>query len=352
MRILLYPLAVLGAVWLVSSALFTVDRAEYVYLTQFGRHVGTYDGRTDAGLHVKWPWPVQSVLRFDNRLQFFDLQETQLLTKDAERGTVDKPLLIGAYVCWRIAGKDGGSDGVDQFVRAVGTAQQARSILEQRIISQLGAEISELALDDLISTGAKKKIDERMEEIRGRLLGRDSYGLHELARRDYGIELVDIRLRRFNYPPSVRSEIFARIVSERQKKVADYTTEGEEKAVDIESKARREARDIETRARAEKKRQEERANVLADAIRNEAQSKDPEFYTFLQKLEAYQTILSTGRDVLLLSGNHELFDMLLKPPRAPSMPRPPAPAKPGDPSPKPTPMTQETLPPPKSPGGT
>src|SRR5262249_36163335 len=174
------PLAVLGAVWVVSSALFTVDRAEYVYLTQFGRHVGTYDGRTDAGLHVKWPWPVQSVLRFENRLQFFDLQETQLLTKDAERGTVDKPLLIGAYVCWRIAGKDGGQDGVDQFVRAVGTAQQARSILEQRIISQLGAEISELSLDDLISTGAaKKKIDERMEEIRGRLLGQARAGLHE-----------------------------------------------------------------------------------------------------------------------------------------------------------------------------
>jgi modulator of FtsH protease HflC len=75
-RILTYILLTLLGVWLVSSALFTVDRAEYVYLTQFGRHVATYDGRTDAGLHLKWPWPIQSVVRYDNRLQFFDLRES------------------------------------------------------------------------------------------------------------------------------------------------------------------------------------------------------------------------------------------------------------------------------------
>lgn len=342
-RILLFILLALVGLWLVSSALFTVDRAEYVYLTQFGRHVATYDGRTDAGLHLKWPWPIQSVVRYDNRLQFFDLRESELLTKDVQRGTVDKPIMVGAYVCWKIAGKGAGHDGVehdgvDQFVRAVSTPERARSILEQRIISQLGAHISELSLDELITIAPnQKKIDERLEEIRNRLLNGDAGGLTELARREYGIELVDIRMRRFNYPPSVRDEIFQRIISERQKKVADYTTEGEQKAVDIESKARRDARDIETRAKSEKKRLEERANVQADAIRNEAQSKDPEFYTFLQKLEAYQTMLGTGRDVLLLSSNHELFDMLLKPPRSPKRSLEPI-----------RPATLETLPPPRT----
>lgn len=337
-RILLFILLALAGLWLVSSALFTVDRAEYVYLTQFGRHVATYDGRTDAGLHLKWPWPIQSLVRYDNRLQFFDLRESELLTKDVQRGTVDKPIMVGAYVCWKIAGKESGHDGVDQFVRAVSKPEMARNILEQRIISQLGAHISELSLDELITIAPnQKKIDERLEEIRHRLLSNDADGLKSLARREYGIELVDIRLRRFNYPPSVRDEIFNRIISERQKKAADYTNEGEQRAVDIESRARRDARDIETRAKSEKKRLEERANVQADAIRNEAQSKDPEFYTFLQKLEAYQTMLGTSRDVLLLSSNHELFDMLLKPPRSPKRSLEPV-----------RPTTLEMLPPPRT----
>src|SRR5271165_3379105 len=108
-RILAFILIGLVGLWLVSSALFTVDRAEFVYLTQFGKHVGTYDGRTEAGLHVKWPWPIQSVLRLDNRLQFFDLREVELLTHDQKGKTIDKTLMISAYVCWRIAGKDEGS---------------------------------------------------------------------------------------------------------------------------------------------------------------------------------------------------------------------------------------------------
>jgi membrane protease subunit HflC len=130
---------------------------------------------------------------------------------------------------------------------------------------------------------------------------------------------VDIRLRRFNYPLSVRDDIFKRIKSEREKKKADYETEGEKLATDIKSEATRQARDIDTRAKAQKKVLEEEAAVKADVIRNEAHSKDPEFYTFLQKLEAYQTILGrkddSSRDMLLLSTNHELFDLLLKPPR-------------------------------------
>jgi membrane protease subunit HflC len=335
-------------IWLASSALFTVDRAEFVYLTQFGRHVATYDGKTDAGLHVKWPWPIQSVLRLDNRLQFFDLREIELLTHDREGKTVDKPIMISAYVCWRIAGSGGGQrDGADQFVRAVSTPERARSILEQRILSRLGAEIGDVSLDDLISTIPGKNIDQRMEQIRKRLLETSAAppkapteepNLKQLARAQYGIDLVDIGLRRFNYPPSVRPDISARIVSERERKVADYESEGLRKAVEIDSEARRQARAIETEAEVRKKQLEEEAAVKADAIRNEAHSRDPEFYAFLQKLEAYQKILGSSKDVLLLSSNHELFDMLLKPPRLSAVPPAKLPLAPG---------MYETLPPPR-----
>src|SRR5262245_58185478 len=93
--------------------LFTVDRTEYVYVTQFGRPVATYDGEADdeAGLHVKWPWPVQTVQRLDHRLQNLDLQGAELLTHDPKGHTIDRTLTVDAYVCWRIADKE----GVDRF---------------------------------------------------------------------------------------------------------------------------------------------------------------------------------------------------------------------------------------------
>src|SRR5437660_1666229 len=83
-------------------SLFTVDRAEYAYVTRFGRHVATYDGAKDdeAGLHLKWPWPIDSVQRFDQRLQYFDLPGAELMTRDAQANTIDKTLTVDAYVCW------------------------------------------------------------------------------------------------------------------------------------------------------------------------------------------------------------------------------------------------------------
>src|SRR4051794_34804365 len=111
---------------LVRLSLFTVDRTEFVYVTQFGRHVATYDGEkdTEAGLHVKWPWPVQSVQRLDRRLQYFDLPGAELMTHDAKGKTIDKTLTVDAYVCWSIPDKE----GVDRFIRTVGTPERARTI--------------------------------------------------------------------------------------------------------------------------------------------------------------------------------------------------------------------------------
>jgi membrane protease subunit HflC len=159
--------------------------------------------------------------------------------------------------------------------------------------------------------------------------------LKDLARHDYGIEIVDIRLRRFNHPVGVREAIFARIRSERDKKVADYQSEGTRLAEDIKSAAEREARDIKTEAKSQEVRLMKEADIKADEIRNRAHSQDLEFYTFLQKLEAYQRIFTEKtKDVLLLSSRHELFDLLLKPPK-PKMPSSPGQPVAGQPPEKP-----------------
>src|SRR5437870_1925596 len=158
---------VLAVVLLIGSlALLTVDRAEFVYVTQFGRHVMTYDGDTDAGLHGQLPWPIQSVQRLDHRLQVFDLPGAELLTHDPKGQTIDKTLTIDAYVCWRIADKA----GVDRFLRTVGTPDRAKAILGQRISSRLGAEVGNMKLDDLISVAPLPEVEERMDKLRRRLL--------------------------------------------------------------------------------------------------------------------------------------------------------------------------------------
>lgn len=301
LRVLL-PIAIV--LWL-RSALYSVDYSEFAYVTRFGEPVLTQDGRTDAGLHLKWPWPVDAVLRIDGRMQAFDLPAVESLTRDATTKTVDKTIAVDAFMTWRIPD----AAAADRFIRTIGTAEQAKRILGPRINGRLAAIISTMPLDDLIAVADEAKIDERTERLRVQLLSD-----RDRVRTDYGIEIVDLRVRRFSYPEAVRASIAERIRSERARKVADYESEGRKMAADIASAAEKDARNIEAQARAKKQVIEGQADVDADRIRNEAHAKDTEFYTFLQKLKAYQTMLSETRDVLLLSSQHPLFDLLLSPP--------------------------------------
>jgi len=308
-------------------SLFTVDPTEYVYVTQFGRRVMTYDGSdqdTDAGLHWRWPWPIQSVQRLDRRLQHFDLPATELLTHDAEGKTIDKTLAVEAYVCWRIADKD----AVDRFIRHLGTPERARDILEKRINSLLGATIGQMNLDDLITTarvGGRSKVEDTMATLQAKLKAE----LDEPVNKDYGIQLVDVRLRRFNHPAAVRQSIFDRIISERKKKIEFYRSEGTKQAAIIRSTADGQARDLLARARFEEEKLKGQADTEAAMIRNQAHSKDPEFYIFLKKLEKLQSILGDTKTTLLLSSHREIFNMLFEPPRPGSAvgPRGPEPAR-------------------------
>jgi membrane protease subunit HflC len=297
----------------VRMSAYTVDASEYVYVTLLGKHLETYDGGSSeaAGLNWGWPWPVQSVQRLDRRLQHFDLDGTELLTHDPDGKTIDKTLAVQAYVCWRIADVE----AVDRFLRRMGTVDQARAILGQRINSQLGAAIGRMRMDDLVSTDPGKaagstRVDEKIQELQSNLL----VGLKEQVNTEYGIELVDIRLRRFNHPVDVRSSIFDRIRSERNKKAAEYRAEGERLARNIESEAEEKVRALLAKARAEEEKLKGQADTEAAMIRNQAHSKDPEFYAFLKKLDKLQSILGDNKTVLLLSSHRPIFDLLFQPP--------------------------------------
>jgi membrane protease subunit HflC len=303
-----------------QSALYTVDQAEFGYVTRFGDPTVTHDGKDDAGLHIKLPWPVDSVQRIDRRLQVFDLPPTEALTRDRQGRTVDKTIAVDAFVCWRVPD----AAAADRFIRTVGTAEQARRLLTPRLTGRLAAVISNLPLEDVIQVADAAGVDARSERLRRQVLGLEKAGdddanaepLPTAVLRDYGIELVEVRLRRFTFPEAVRAGIAERIRSERQRKVADYQSEGNREYTRIVSEAKRDATKTVAEAKAKRQRIEGEADAEADAIRNEAHSKDREFYAFLQKLAAYKAMLAETRDVLLLSAKNELFDLLLKPPAA------------------------------------
>src|SRR5262245_16511214 len=192
--------------------LFTVDRTEFVYVTQLGRHVATLDGANDeqAGLHLGWPWPIQTLTRIDRRLQVLDLPAAELVTEDpTEGGTIDKTLAIDAYVVWRIPDPA----AVERFILTVGTPERAREILRDRIRGRLGGAIARKKFTDLVSVESRH-VDEQRELLRSELL--------PSSQAEDGNEVVDIRLRRLNYPAQVRNANFDRMKSERSRKAAVY----------------------------------------------------------------------------------------------------------------------------------
>lgn len=351
-RSLLILFVVLAALWL-RTAFYAVDAAEFVYVTRFGHVEAIRDGGSDAGLHVKAPWPVDAVTRIDRRVQSFDLPAVESLTRDPVARTVDKTLAVDAFVTWKIPD----ADAADRFVKAVRTPEQARKILAPLINGRLAAVISTMPIDDLIGVTDTQQtlaalgggavaglpdapfrgedvrlIDERNERVRRRLLGLENlYGgepspgddIRARALAEYGIQVVELRVRRFSYPEAVRSSIAERIRSERAKKVADYESEGRRRAADIVTDADREARTVEATARAEKTTVESKANADAAVIRSAAYEQDRDFYLFLESLRSFRKTLANSRDLLLLSTKHPLLKPALDgPPKSQPAPMP------------------------------
>ena len=204
LRIILIVLAVVLGI----SSMYRVDSAEFAYVTRFGQPVSVIDGDSEAGLHLKLPWPIETVRSIDRRAQLLEVPPVESLTRDAKNSTVDKTLIFEAFVTWRVPNVE----SADRFVRVVGTPEQARQLLIPRLTSRLSAAVSTMAIDEIIRVPPADEPETKrpMEKLRQALIE----AVAEQALTDYGIEVVDIRIRRFAYPEAVRSSIADRIRAE------------------------------------------------------------------------------------------------------------------------------------------
>ena len=269
-----------------------VDETEFVLITEFGRTVDVLgDDPGEAGLHAKRPW--RSSLAVDRRLRVFDPPPREMITGDKRN------LEVASYVAWRV------SDPL-RFVAAAGTLDSAEARLNERVSASLSDSLGRRDLASLASTDPKIwRLDALTDEVLA--------AVARPAKEELGVEVLDIRLKRFNHPVEVRPAVFDLIRSERKQVAERLRAEGESRYQILKGQAERERDAIVAKAEAEADRIRGRGDAEATRLLNEAHARDPKFYEFVRTLETYRAILD-DRATLVLSSASPLLRLLTKGP--------------------------------------
>jgi membrane protease subunit HflC len=276
--------AAVVAALLLITVFYAVGEGEIAIVTQFGRPVRV---TREPGLHLKWPWQGRIVL--DGRLQTFNPLPSELLTRDK------KNLVVDSFVVWRISEPQ-------RFLQAVVDRAGAESRLQDVVKAELSIALGNSDLGNLIATDPSQV---RTSEIMSGVTARCAAA----ARDQYGVELLDVRLRRVNLPEENKESVFARMRAERERIARQYRAQGQQEATRIKAEADREKTQILARAyeQAEKVRGEGDAKAMR--IYAAAYNRDPKFYRLTRTLEAYRKFLN-DRTTVVLSSDSELMRLL------------------------------------------
>jgi len=273
------------ALGLSKLVLFVVDTTEDVVITQFGRPVRSI---TDPGLYWKLPDPIQSLQRYDNRLQIYEAGQLEFLTRDK------KDIVVDYYASWQI------TDPLE-FMRTVRDRVGAEARLADILSSGLGVAIGEYELGDLVN------VDQEKMKLRP-LLASVTERCNQQTRR-YGIEMVNVEMRTLNFPEKNKLSVFRRMKAEREQMARKYRSEGSEEAAKIRAEASKEEKQI--LSEAYKTAETIRGEGEAEAIRiyAAAYQKDPGFYRFIRTLATYEKVID-DKTTVILPANSELLQYL------------------------------------------
>ncbi|MGY4497160.1 membrane protease subunit HflC [Bradyrhizobium sp. GM24.11] len=269
-------LAALLVVIVAYMSLFTVQQTEQTIVLQFGKPV---DVVTDPGLHFKAPW--NSVINIDKRILDLENPSQEVIASDQKR------LVVDAFARYRI------KDAL-RFYQSVGSIQAANLQLTSLLNAALRRVLGEVNFITVV------------RDERERLMGRIREQLdHEAG--GYGIEVVDVRIRRADLPEQNSQAVYDRMKSERQREAAEFRAQGGQKAQEIRSKADRDV----TVIIAEANSQAEQTRGVGDAERNrlfaEAYGKDADFFAFYRSMTAYETGLKKDDTRFLLRPDSDFF---------------------------------------------
>ena len=260
-------------------ALYTIDETEQAIILEFGKPMG--ETISSPGLHFKLPW--QSVIKFENRILEYDVEPQAIITKDKKKLEVDN------YARWRIA------DPL-LFYRSVRTLNGALSRIDPIVYSELRVELGKHVLSDIVDSNRVKIMETVSNETQVKLA-------------EYGIEIIDVRIKRADLSKENERAVFDRMRAERLRIAKQYRSEGEEKALEIRAETDKEKTIILATAYKESQILRGEGDAKAVEIYAKAFQSDPKFYEFIRTLEAYEKVVDK-KSTLILSTDSDLFRLL------------------------------------------
>lgn len=281
----------------VAGSLYSIDQTQQVVITQFGEPMG--DPITEPGLHVKIPF-VQKVNYFEKRILAWDGLPTQVPTKDK------RYIWIDTTARWRI---------VDPltFLQSVGTERTALGRLDDIIDSATRNQITSHILYELVRDSGREFVETEVSLEIEDVIGAVEYGREQISRfileeaalvvPQFGIELVDVRIKRLNYVERVREGVYARMIAERKRVAEEYRSEGQGKRAEIEGRRAKELQRITSEAYRTAQEIKGKADAEATKVYADAYNKGPEFYSFLRTLEIYEDTMDENTQLIMTTDN-------------------------------------------------
>jgi len=261
------------------NSLFVVHEGQTALVLQFGRIVRTGD---QPGLHAKLPF-IQQVMTFDNRILTLEAPPERYFTSEKKSVNVD------FYVKWRIA------DNAAYYRATAGDELQAANRLTPIVKDALRFEFNGRTLQELVSAG-RKDVTERVRKQ-----------TDTAARKNFGIAVVDVRIKRIDLPDEVSESVYKRMRAERTQLANELRYTGQQAAETIKADADRQAQVVKAEAERDAAKVKGEGDAQAAAIYAQAYGQDPEFFAFYRSLAAYRTSFKDGKGVLVLRPDSEFL---------------------------------------------
>ncbi|HEY3698286.1 MAG TPA: protease modulator HflC [Spongiibacteraceae bacterium] len=284
-RVFAGALALVVAIFILANSLYIISETERGVLLRFGEVI---KADIPIGLHAKLPL-IDMVRKFDRRLITLDAPPERFLTVEK------KPLDVDFYAKWRI------KDTSKFYTSTGGDEATAQSRLLQRIKSELRNQFVQRTVHDVVAGERESLMNELTQQ------------LNQISQQEFGIELVDVRVKRIDLPEQVSQSVFDRMKSEREREAREHRSTGKELAEKIRASADREKIVIEANAYREAEQIRGEGDAKATAIYAEAYKQDPEFYAFVRSLNAYRESFGHRSDILLLDPKSDFFKYLNNP---------------------------------------
>jgi modulator of FtsH protease HflC len=270
------------ALLLAWSCTYTVAETERALLREFGE---IRNPDLPPGIGFKLPW--QDVIRFDARVQVMDTRPTEYLTKES------KILMVDAFVIFRIIDNQ-------QFYTATkgGNMASAQDLLAARVIDGLKNKVSQRTLVEVVSG----KRDEMMAEL--------TADVGKSVRPEFGVEVIDIRVKKVDYPESAVGAVFDRMRTEREQEAREHRSEGKEEAEKIRAEAEKQRTVLLAEAFRQAQRTRGEGDAKAAAVGAAAFGKDPEFYQFWRSMQAYRETFTGPENVMVIQPDNTFFKQM------------------------------------------